>query len=929
MFLNIDKLIFLFFLVVIMITGLFYGRKIYSTKEYALGGRNFSTSTIVTTLIATWISSRFFLHDFYHIYPENILFTLSGIFGDLLSWLVICYIIAPRMGEFLGSLSIADSMGKIYGNKVRFLIAIISSTTCICKIAIQFKLSAIILQLFFENSSFYTALASSIVIITYSSLGGIKATTFTDVIQLKIAIFWVIIPIIIFFIWHSSLESQIAFFQFSEKSIFDYQQFVNSDYSQLWVSFTIFLYFIIPTFSPATFQKITIAKNTLQVADSFFFASFTRLLISITFLGILFLFLASKPDLEFTSNIISYVIDNDLYIGLKGIIACGIIAMIMSNTDSYLNAATIIFSYDLRKSLGLKALKRNLIFTYFCAFSIGIFALVMAFQITDIWQLILLVNSFYIPLVTTPFLLTVFGFRSNYKSIIAGMIISFITIIIGHLQNDSILDIILYGILVNLVMIVLIHYLLNMTKGFVGVKDNRHLQYLKNYRQRRFIFFKQLISNFNFLNFCQANSPKDEVTYTIFGVFSSCFIIITIYTIPLNIKNEYLTIHKILYDLVFILSGIFLTYQMWLPGLKNKNFIAILWLFGLFYSLVFISCLQVIISDCDQLTTIIFIINLTLVAILAHWQLAIFIIITGVICSIEFYKFFVCNHLQQQCTININIIYIITLIIAIIISFLRPKQRQLIIANLARKFLNEKIQHRNEELQKLYELKNELIRNLNHEIHTPVTGIVSLGHSLLVSYDILTEQQRLSVIKDIAVSSDRLESLVNNLLDLSKLTSLSYILNIEKINLAKLIYERINIIKKLYPEKGRKPIFLIDVTPVYIYGDHYYIRQAIDNILSNAIIYGKGKPISITLEYSEDTALITIYDQGIGIPKNEIYDIFGVFNVSSRTKTPAGGRGVGLALCKKVVEVHGGKIKVENNLDGGATFSIALPLRHF
>ena len=68
-----------------------------------------------------------------------------------------------------------------------------------------------------------------------------------------------------------------------------------------------------------------------------------------------------------------------------------------------------------------------------------------------------------------------------------------------------------------------------------------------------------------------------------------------------------------------------------------------------------------------------------------------------------------------------------------------------------------------------------------------------------------------------------------------------------------------------------------------------------------------------------------IKDQGIGIPKHELFDIFGAFVVSSKTRTPAGGRGVGLALCRRVMELHGGDIIADSNGKKGATFTFTIP----
>ena len=72
----------------------------------------------------------------------------------------------------------------------------------------------------------------------------------------------------------------------------------------------------------------------------------------------------------------------------------------------------------------------------------------------------------------------------------------------------------------------------------------------------------------------------------------------------------------------------------------------------------------------------------------------------------------------------------------------------------------------------------------------------------------------------------------------------------------------------------------------------------------------------------------SVSDEGIGVPKEELYDIFGAFTVSSITKTPAGGRGVGLALCKKIVELHDGVINAQQNKRKGLTLNIVLPKIH-
>ncbi|GAB4170049.1 MAG: hypothetical protein Tsb006_7830 [Rickettsiaceae bacterium] len=108
--------------------------------------------------------------------------------------------------------------------------------------------------------------------------------------------------------------------------------------------------------------------------------------------------------------------------------------------------------------------------------------------------------------------------------------------------------------------------------------------------------------------------------------------------------------------------------------------------------------------------------------------------------------------------------------------------------------------------------------------------------------------------------------------------------------------------------------------------DEYYITQAIDNLISNAVKYGEGKPVTIILKKApKNMVQFEIIDQGIGIPQNELLKIFEKFAVSSRTSTPAGGRGMGLTLCKSAIEAHGGSIVAESDGNHGSKFTFTVP----
>lgn len=140
------------------------------------------------------------------------------------------------------------------------------------------------------------------------------------------------------------------------------------------------------------------------------------------------------------------------------------------------------------------------------------------------------------------------------------------------------------------------------------------------------------------------------------------------------------------------------------------------------------------------------------------------------------------------------------------------------------------------------------------------------------------------------------------------------------------MHERIKICKKLYLN-NKKLEFISEIEENIIFKcDPHYISHTFDNLIINAISYCNDGIIKIDLQKQENNILFTIKDDGIGVPKEELQSIFGVFVVSSKTRTPAGGRGMGLALCKKVIELHGGKIWAENDKQGKTAFVFTMPL---
>jgi len=925
---NIDMIIFISFLAINLVIGFTTFAKIKSIQEYSIGNRDFSTGTIAATLIATWISGSAFLTDLSKVYIEGLFYIVPSMCGDILNWLLICYFLAPRMGLFFGSLSIADAMGNIYGQKIRFITAISSTVNCVGKVAAQFQIAAIILQLFFGVSSLYATIITATIITVYSAFGGIKAVTFTDIIQFFT--FSAIIPIVGLVIWETFEDPNIVIYTLSQNPLFDIQQLLNFNHPKFWGGLSIFIYFSFPTLNPAIFQRFLMAKNTAQVAQAFFIALFACFFISIIFFWIAILLLASDSALN-PDNLLSHIINNYTYIGFKGVVAAGIMAMVMSTADSYINVGAITSSYDLPKSLGFnKPAKYDLPFSYLASIIIGILAFIISLYTENLINLFLVVASFYAPIVTVPLLLAIFGFRSTPKAVMTGMGAGLTVVLIWFYFSIEVLTgiiAVIPGVIANLIFLLGSHYLLNQPGGFGKGKKPSSLVVLHHERKRRMVKLYNSFKKFNLLKLCSSNLPKQEITYTYLGFFITISTHLSVYIIPEDII-KHLYIYNFFYNTVLILSAIFITYPIWPPRFKKEGFISLVWPLGIFYVMIFTGSLWVIASNFNKLQLMTFMVNLIIVAILFRWHITLIMTVVGMLGSAKFYDYYIFNESisTTNYSLQFRVLYLLTLYSCILIVFLRPKQQQQELTEAKNMHLGKQVHDREEEVQKLLDLKYEFLRSINHEIHAPLTGITSLGETLWAKYDQLNDKQRRQAAEIIAKSSTRLNSLMNNILDFSKLSSLTYNLNKQNLNLSELLYEQISVCKKLYLDDKKLEFILNIENNIMLNCDEHYIQRTLDNLIINSINYSDNNgEVTITLEKTADEVKFSIKDNGIGIPKDELHDIFGVFVVSSKTRTPAGGRGVGLALSKKVIEVHGGRIWAENDEDKGAIFLFTLP----
>ncbi len=260
----------------------------------------------------------------------------------------------------------------------------------------------------------------------------------------------------------------------------------------------------------------------------------------------------------------------------------------------------------------------------------------------------------------------------------------------------------------------------------------------------------------------------------------------------------------------------------------------------------------------------------------------------------------------------------------------------------------------NVELKAASQAKSNFLANMSHELRTPLNAIIGFSEVLIDQHfgDLNATQKEYT--NDILSSGRHLLSLINDILDLSKVEAGKMEVDETEVNIAEIMANSVSIIKEKSHKKGLQLSIQEPDPPLFIKADERKIKQILYNLLSNAIKFtDRGDKVKIRAEavnrqwlknnvpemFNKDVLKqnldadthylkISIEDTGIGIKPESLMTIFDAFQQEEKTTSRKyGGTGLGLALCKMLVELHGGRIWVESELGVGSTFTFILPIR--
>ncbi len=440
-----DQIVILVYLGIVLCLGLWAGRKVKDLEDYAVGGRGYSALVIAMTLSASFIGGGFTMGNSEKVFTLGIINVLV-LWGFSLKEILVATFIGPRMGRFPDAISVGDVMEVNYGKIGKVVTGIFSVLLCAGILGAQVGGMGYLFNLFLGLPVPMGILLGMSIVIIYDTLGGMRSVVATDVLQF--CILAVGIPLVLFLGIRQvgGIEALVAR--------------VPADHFNLTAHLTpvqilsLFLTFLLgETLVPPYVRRLFISRNTRAICRGTLWSG----LFSIPFFaiagGIGLLALVLNPELN-PNMALPYVVETVLPIGLRGLVVAGIIAVVMSSADSFLNSASVAFVNDIINPLRRQPLtpKRGLLFARLATLVTGSISVVFAIRIQSLLDILIYAYNFWSPIILVPLAATLLGVRAGTAAFCAGAAAGLCGVFIWNQLLDSPggFDGLLIGVFANL-----------------------------------------------------------------------------------------------------------------------------------------------------------------------------------------------------------------------------------------------------------------------------------------------------------------------------------------------------------------------------------------------------------------------------------------------------------------------------------------------
>ncbi len=233
-----------------------------------------------------------------------------------------------------------------------------------------------------------------------------------------------------------------------------------------------------------------------------------------------------------------------------------------------------------------------------------------------------------------------------------------------------------------------------------------------------------------------------------------------------------------------------------------------------------------------------------------------------------------------------------------------------------------------DELEKTDQLRRELVANISHDLRTPLTSLRGFLETMALKQSSLSQEERRTYLEGAIRQTDRLSRLVADLFELARLESGTQEMEVESLALAELAQDAVQQFRLQADERGIDLHVEVPGGPATVEGDMSLLARVLDNLLDNGLRFTSGGgQVTVGLRESPQWVSVEVRDTGCGIAPEDLPYVFDRFFGRKQRDVESDHAGLGLAITKRIVELHGGTIEVASQLGQGTTFSVTLPSR--
>ncbi|MHC5075894.1 MAG: sodium:solute symporter family protein [Planctomycetota bacterium] len=448
-----DFAVIVLYLCVVLLVGLWSGKGMKNLQEFSVSHRSYSSIVIFATLSASFIGGGFSIGNAEKVFRFGIV-NILALWGFSLKEVLVAKFIAPRTGNFPDAITVGDVMERGYGKMGRIISGFFSVFLCAGIVGAQVGAMGLIFNVFLGIEPIWGILIGCGIVITYSTVGGMRAVVLTDIIQfcvLTIGIPAALVFGIVKLGGLSAIKASVPAGHFS----------VPGETLTITAFVSLFLTFLLgETLVPPYVQRLFIGKDATHTARGTMLSGiFSVPFFAITgVIGLVALTLDPKLDPNLA---MPYVIRTVLPIGIRGIVIAGVISIVMSSADSFLNAAATSCVNDLFKPLRKNPFseRQELFLAKFTNCIVGIFAVIFAIKIQSILDILIYAYNFWAPVILVPLAAVFLGVRVTKAGFLAGTVVGVSGMLIwnGMLRSSVGMDGLVIGTVCNLIAFVAIN----------------------------------------------------------------------------------------------------------------------------------------------------------------------------------------------------------------------------------------------------------------------------------------------------------------------------------------------------------------------------------------------------------------------------------------------------------------------------------------